>query len=300
MGLVDGKVAVVTGGGRGIGRAHALALAAEGASVLVNDVGLELRGGEGGQGLEPGSPRPDVAKQVVEEIVAAGGRAVADSTNVGDIEAAASVVTHAIDEFGDIDILVNNAGTWNEATIFDLDNARFDAEFATHVKGTMGTTRAAVTAMRDAGHGGRIINTVSGFGGGGGMAIYLAAKSAVASFTLTTSKEGAPYGITANAISPMAITRQSQAFYFRSGLVNSDDQKTIEHLGPGNNSPLVVFLASDLASHITGKMIRCYPDGHTADSWLRLSEQYFNVAEGIAAPSWSVDEIAAALPLILR
>src|SRR5579884_3607460 len=112
MGLLTGRIAVVTGAGRGIGRAHALALAEAGAAVVVNDVGLELRGGEGGHALEPGQPRSEVAQSVVDEITARGGRAVADAHNIGTLDGAGAVVETAVREFGDIHIVVNNAGTW--------------------------------------------------------------------------------------------------------------------------------------------------------------------------------------------
>src|SRR5262249_4945635 len=134
MGLLEGKVAVVTGAGRGMGRAYALALAHEGAAILVNDVGLELQGGVGGAGLETGAPNPAVAQAVVDEIVAGGGRAVADATNVANVAQAASIVAHAVDTFGDIDIVVNNAGVWIHAPIVDTDDERFETQFNTNVK----------------------------------------------------------------------------------------------------------------------------------------------------------------------
>jgi NAD(P)-dependent dehydrogenase (short-subunit alcohol dehydrogenase family) len=305
MGLLDRKVAVVTGGGRGIGRSHALALAKEGASVVVNDVGLQLVSGDVARGLEHAQPSPAVAQAVVDEIVANGGRAVADATNVATIEAASGVIATAIDAFGDIDILVNNAGAWHEATIFDVDDARFDGQFGGHLRGTIGTTRAAVNAMREAGHGGRIINTISGIGGTGTVALYLAAKAAIMSYTLATAADGAEYGITANGISPLAITRTSQTFFFREA-VDPGDEATIAHIGPHINSPVVVFLASDLAAGITGKFFGVSPDSFNADSPIRIREVYvgasegFVSSEGLGAPEWTPQEIAASLPKILH
>jgi NAD(P)-dependent dehydrogenase (short-subunit alcohol dehydrogenase family) len=300
VGLLEGKIAVVTGAGRGIGRAHALALAREGATVLVNDVGRELKGGEGGKGLEAGESNPAVAQAVVDEIIANGGRALGDTTDISNIEAAASVVARAIDAFGLIDILVNNAGTFIESTIFDVDDERFDSEFHTHVKGTIGTTRAAVTAMRQAGHGGRIINTISGFGGTGTLALYLAAKSAVASYTLATANDGAPYGITANAIQPFAITRQSRKWFFAAGAVDPNDHATIAHIGPQINPPVVVYLASSLAADVTGRFFSVTPDGFSPDAPIRIRETYFDMTEGVTATEWSAQEIGVSVSRILH
>jgi NAD(P)-dependent dehydrogenase (short-subunit alcohol dehydrogenase family) len=302
MGLLDGRVAAVTGAGRGIGRAHALALAEAGAAVVVNDVGLELRGGEGGRALEPGPPRSEVAQAVVDEIVAKGGRAVADASDVSSVDGAGQVIESALRAFGDIDILVNNAGTWNETTTEDIDGARIDEQIGTHFKGTVGTTRAAFAAMRKAGHGGRIVNTVAGFAGSGagGMAAYSAAKAAIASFTMTAAAEGAEYGIGVNAISPLAITRQSRIFFFRTGQVDPNDTAAIEHLGPHNNSPLVVFLASDLSSHLTGRIFIVSPTAMTADARIRIVEAYTKTTEGVDADGWTVESVAEAMPSILR
>jgi NAD(P)-dependent dehydrogenase (short-subunit alcohol dehydrogenase family) len=277
-----------------------MALAREGATVLVNDVGRELKGGEGGKGLEESESTPAIAQAVVDEIVANGGRALADATDVSNIEAAASVVTRAIDAFGQIDILVNNAGTFIEATIFDIDDDRFDSEFGTHVKGTIGTTRAAATAMRQAGHGGRIINTISGFGGTGTLALYLAAKSAIASYTLATATDGAPYGITANAIQPFAITRQSRKWFVEAGAVDPDDQATIAHIAPHINPPVVVYLASSLGADVSGKFFSVTPDGFSPTAPIRIREVYFDMTDGVTAAEWSAQEIAASVSQILH
>jgi 3-oxoacyl-[acyl-carrier protein] reductase len=193
------------------------------------------------------------------------------------------VVPKAIDAYGRIDILVNIAWTFIESTIFDVDDERFDAEFATHVRGMMGTTRAAVRAMRDTGRGGRIINTISGFGGTGTLALYLAAKSAVASYTLATAADGAPCGITANGIQPFAITRQSCKSFIDTGAVDPKDEATIAHVGPQINPPVVVFLASDLAAKVSGRFFGVSPDNFTADAPIRIRELYiFYMTSGVA------------------
>ena len=296
MALLAGKVAVVTGAGRGIGRAYALALALEGAAVVVNDVGLELKGGEGGRGLESGPARPEVAQAVVDEIIAAGGRATADASNIASLDGSAKVVETALRVFGDIDVLINNAGTWSETTVEDIDDERIDEQFATHFKGTVGPIRAAFRAMRSAGHGGRIVNTVAGTAtsGEGGMAAYCAAKAAVASFTGTAAAEGRPFGIGVNAISPLAITRQSQRFFF-SGIVDPNDETTIRRLGPEINAPLAVYLASDLSSHLTGRFFRVTSDSIGPDAKIRIKELFLGAAPGLAADLWTVESVAKAM-----
>jgi NAD(P)-dependent dehydrogenase (short-subunit alcohol dehydrogenase family) len=301
MGLLDGKVAVVTGAGRGIGRSHALGLAAAGASVVVNDVGAELLGGEGGQGLVlDGKPHGEVAQAVVDEIIAAGGNAVADATYIGSIEAAASIVEYAVSQFGKIDILVNNAGTYVEASTFDLDDQRFDSQFSTHVKGTMGTVTAAAKAMRAAGRGGRIINTISGTDGVGGLALYIAAKVAIMSFTLTAASELKEYGIMVNAVQPFAITRQSRSYFFQAGAVDPSDQATIDHIGPHQNTPVVVFLASDLSKDVTGRFFNVTPEKFSSDAQVGLGETYITQTPTVFADSWTPESIADAINDILH
>jgi len=301
MSLLAGKVAVVTGAGRGIGRAHALALAAAGASVVVNDIGLELSGGEGGKGLDHTAAPAPVAEQVAAEIRDLGGKAVADTTGIDSIASGKSLIETAVAAFGDVDIVVNNAGIWNETTSLDLDDQRFDAEFGVHVKGTMGTLSAAANHMRDRGHGGRIINTIAGFyGGTSGTAVYCSAKQAAASITATAAVELAPLGITVNGISPLAITRQSRKHFFASGAVAADDHATIEHLGAHQNSPLVVFLASPAAADITGKFFALGPERFTADSAILLWEMWWQEGKPLAAPTWDVDTLSQRVPDLTR
>lgn len=296
MGLLDNKVALVTGAGRGNGRAYALALAKEGAKVLVNDIGLELSKGDRVAGLDRSvEPSLKVASSVVEEIRQAGGEAEADCTDIADIDRAAGLVEKAIATFGKIDIVINNAGTLHEATPFDLDNARFDAEFATHVKGTMGTTMAAMRHMRDRGEGGRILNTVSAFSGHEGMAIYSAAKAAVASFTLTSAAEGAPYGITVNGISPVAMTRQAIGYFLRLGLVKSEDDELVAYLGAHNNAPLALFLVSDLSKDITGELFRIGPTEFKMGAPFRIGITNIVRAAEIVSQEWTPQGVADAI-----
>jgi NAD(P)-dependent dehydrogenase (short-subunit alcohol dehydrogenase family) len=207
MGLLDGKVAIVTGGGRGLGRAHCLALAAHGAAVVVNDPGAGLHG-------ESTDQTP--AEAVAAEITAAGGRAVADHSSVTDWQATEKLVGLAVAEFGSLDVVVNNAGILRDKMLFSMTEDDFDAVIAVHLKGTFAMTKHACAHWREqakkgTGRGGRIVNTTSGTGlfGTAGQANYGAAKAGIVSLTTITALEMARYRVTANAISPIAHTRMT-------------------------------------------------------------------------------------------
>ena len=303
MGRLDGKVAIVTGAGNGLGRAHAMALAAEGAKVLVNDVGRRLVGGEGGQGLEPTPPDISVAQAVVDAITQSGGIAVADATDVASVERAATVVAAAVDAFGDVHIVVNNAGTLNDADIDDIDDARLDADFSVNVKGTAGTIKAAFEVMKRNGHGGSIINTMTGFGGfpaGHGLTAYNAAKYAVVSYTLSAAAAGAPFGIRVNAVCPTAVTRQSRSWFVDEGLLDPADEETVKHLSPERNSPLVVFLASDASHDLNGRLLLTLPTSLGTDARFLIKEVFVAETEGVVADSWTADEIERSLGSFVR
>ncbi len=202
-GELFGRVAIVTGAGRGIGAAHARALAAAGAIVVVNDTGVDLSGAD---------PDPDVARRQAESICEAGGRAVADISDVSDFPGAAAVVGRAVDEFGRLDILVNNAGIVGMATDLErLTEAELHRVLAVHVVGTIGAIQAAFPVMRTQRYG-RIVNTISEAALSTDMAAgmaYAAAKSSVWGITMAAAREGAECGVTVNAISPGALTRMS-------------------------------------------------------------------------------------------
>jgi NAD(P)-dependent dehydrogenase (short-subunit alcohol dehydrogenase family) len=261
MGLLDGKVAIVTGGGRGLGRAHCLMLAARGAAVVVNDPGAGLHGESTGE-----TP----AEAVVAEITAAGGRAIADHSSVADWVATEKLIALAAGEFGRLDIVVNNAGILRDRMLFSMTEDDFDAVIAVHLKGTFAMTRHACAywrseAKRGAGHGGRIINTTSGTGlfGTVGQANYGAAKAGIVSLTTITALEMARYGVTANAISPIAHTRMTDGLsgvQVRNPLPDGNTADGFDPQDPANASGLVAYLASDASSWLSGQVFRVH--GH--------------------------------------
>jgi len=239
MGLLDGKVAIVTGSGGGIGRCHALALAKEGAKVVINDVGGDRSGASEGKAM---------ADMVVDEIKALGGEAAANYDSVASIEGGKAIVQTALDAFGRIDILVNNAGILRDKSMLKMDEKMWDGVIAVHLKGTYACTQPAAQWMKDNGEGGRIINTssTSGLLGNFGQANYGAAKAGIAGFTRVCAIELAKYGITCNALVPVAKTRMTEDLAAFSALGEGE-------LDPAHISPVMIFLASDLAKDINGK-----------------------------------------------
>ncbi|HEX7899445.1 MAG TPA: SDR family NAD(P)-dependent oxidoreductase [Planctomycetota bacterium] len=233
--LLQDKVAIVTGAGGGLGRCHALALAAEGAKVVVNDPGVN-RDGTSGAG------RP--ADAVVEEIKKAGGQAVACYDSVAD--GAEKIVAKAVEAFGGVDVLVNNAGILRDKTIHNMTDEMWDSVLAVHLRGTFACTRAAARVMKEKGRGGRIVNTtsVAGLKGNFGQANYSAAKAGIYGFTLTAAMELGKDGITVNAIAPIAKTRMT-----------SDIESVPREYRPEDVSPVVVFLASEAAKDVTGRIL---------------------------------------------
>jgi len=252
MGLLTGRVAIVTGGGRGIGREHCLELAREGARVVVVDAGLGVRGD---------STDEDPADLVVAEIAAIGGEAYAEKASVVDWSTCEHIVSSAVDRFGRLDAVVNNAGILRDRMITSMTEDDFDAVIGVHLKGTFQMTKHACDhwrSMAKAGHGsgGRIINTTSGagFGGNIGQASYAAAKGGIISLTLTTALEMARYEVTANAVSPVARTRMSADLSsFGSGLPDGGD---FDPLDPGLISPVVAYLASSHSGWLSGQVLR--------------------------------------------
>jgi NAD(P)-dependent dehydrogenase (short-subunit alcohol dehydrogenase family) len=247
MGALDGKVAIVTGAGRGIGRGHARMLAAEGAKVVVNDLGGAVAGD--GSDLTP-------AQEVVNEIVAAGGEAVVNGDDVATWDGAERLVQQAVDTFGGLHVLVNNAGILRDKMSFNMDEADWDAVIRVHLKGHFAPSRFAAVYWRErtkAGEAttGRIINTSSesGLFGNAGQTNYDAAKAGIASMTLALARELHRYGVTVNAIAPRARTRMTENIFKWDGGGGKFD-----YYDPENVAPMVAWLASDDAADVTGRV----------------------------------------------
>jgi NAD(P)-dependent dehydrogenase (short-subunit alcohol dehydrogenase family) len=253
MGIVDGRVVIVTGAGGGIGRAHALAFAAEGARVVVNDIGVGLDGSPAGGG--------SAAQGVVDEITAAGGEAVANGSNIADWDQAAALVQTAVDTFGGLDVLVNNAGIVRDRMMANTSEEEFDAVIAVHLKGHFAAMRHAASYWRGLSKEGkapedidaRIINTSSGAGlqGSVGQGNYSAAKAGIAAMTLVGAAEMGRYGVTVNAIAPSARTRMTETVFADMMATQDDD---FDAMAPENISPLVVWLGSAESRDVTGKV----------------------------------------------
>jgi NAD(P)-dependent dehydrogenase (short-subunit alcohol dehydrogenase family) len=245
--LCDGRVAIITGAGRGIGREYALMLAAHGAKVVVNDLG----GARDGIGASLGP-----AQEVVDEIVAAGGEAIANGDDVSDFAGAAHMIQEAIGTFGTLDVLVNNAGILRDRMLVNMTEAEWDAVIKVHLKGTFGPAHHAAKHWRDLVKNGRpvdarIINTtsVSGIYGNAGQTNYGAAKAGIAGFTIIAARELRRYGITVNAIAPGALTRLTEDLMMGRG---SEEDKARMH--PRWIAPIVTWLASTQSAHISGRV----------------------------------------------
>lgn len=248
MGICDDQVVIVTGAGRGLGRAHALALAAEGATVVVNDLGASL-GGEGTD-LAP-------AQEVVDEITAAGGVAVVNGDNVADFDAAGAMVSDTVERFGRLDALVCNAGIVRDRMLVNLSVDEWDAVVAVHLRGTFGPLRHAADHWRNRSKAGeevnaRVVTTSSGAGlfGSVGQANYSAAKAGIAGLTIVAAAELARYGVRINGIAPSARSRMTEEAFAD---MMRKPEEGFDAMDPANVSPLVVWLASPTCD-VSGRM----------------------------------------------
>lgn len=258
-GMLEGKVAIVTGAGHGIGRAHALELAKHGSRVVVNDLGGSVRGEGTGR----------AADDTVALISARGGQAVANDADVGDHAQAGALVQQAVDTWGRVDVLVNNAGIVRDAAIWNMPVDDFDAVLRVHLRGTWSCSHHAAVHWRARAKAGeqvvgRIINTTSGAGltGNFGQSAYATAKAAIVGLTQTLALELGAYGVTANAIGPSGATRITGSMPGAPPVVETNEIRddAWEPMDPGNSSPLVAWLASDASGFLTGQVLRSIHD----------------------------------------
>jgi len=283
MSNLDGKVAIVTGAGRGLGRSHALLLAQEGAQVVVNDPGGEWDG-------KGSDNRP--AQTVVEEIEAMGGKAVANFDSCSDWKAAKGLVQQAIDTFGDLNILVNNAGILRDKMSFNIEEDDWDSVIDVHLKGHMAPSKFAVEYWRNRGKAGepvygRIINTASesGLFGNAGQINYAAAKAGIAAMAIVLGREMAKYGVTANAIAPRARTRMTEGTF--GDAFSANDESGFDVFAPENVSPLIAWLASPAAQDISGQVFIVWGAEITvAQGWTPVAK----IDAG--GKPWTIDDLA--------
>jgi NAD(P)-dependent dehydrogenase (short-subunit alcohol dehydrogenase family) len=250
-GICEGRVVIVTGAARGIGRAHALEFARQGAKLVVNDIGAELDGTGGS---------PTAVSKVADEIAAGGGQATVNSDDVADWEGARRLVDAALEAFGPLDVVVNNAGLVRDRMFVSCGEDEWDAVVRVHLKGHFAVSRFAAEHWRERSKAGdridaRIVNTSSGAGlqGSVGQAAYSAAKAGIAALTLVQAAELGRYGVTANAIAPSARTRMTEKV-FADTMAAPEDPAAFDAMAPENVAPLVVWLGSAQSAHVTGRV----------------------------------------------
>lgn len=277
MGSLDGKVAIVTGAGGGLGRAHALLLAQEGAAVIVNDLGGDRHGSGGGTSM---------ADAVVDEIKANGGKAAAHYGSVTDDAAAADMVKAAVDTFGRLDILINNAGILRDKSFKNMTDDEWDIVIDVHLRGTYLVTKHAWQRMLDQGEGGRIVMTssTSGLIGNFGQTNYGAAKAGIAGFMRVLALEGMRYGITVNVLAPAALSRMTED-------IMPDAPDLGDRLAPEKVSPTVVWLCTDDAANVTGRQFCVSGNRVSLLSW---QVDVITQKDGLDEP-WTVAEIGEAM-----
>lgn len=284
MGVLEGKVAIVTGAGRGIGREIAKCFAKEGARVLVNDLG----------GALDGSGTGDIAEQVVEEIRDSGAVAIANRNSVATMQGGASIFEHALSEWGQCDILINNAGILRDRTIFNLAEQDWDAVMDVHLKGHFACTQPFCRYIRDTGRiGCRIINisSTSGLYGNFGQSNYGAAKAGIAGFTRVLALELMKYQCTVNTLAPSAATRMTIPVREARGQeVDADNLMQ----GPQQIGPVVAWLASEDAAHVTNRMF------FVSGSELGIMQQPKIIKRFVTSRLWSFDELERAVSELVK
>ncbi len=281
MGLFDGKVAIVTGAGRGIGRAEAMLLASEGARVVVNDLG----GAATGEGHDAGP-----AAQVVEEITAAGGEAVANNDDISSWAGAEALVGQAVTTWGRLDVLINNAGILRDRMSFNMDEADWDAVINVHLKGHFATARFAAAHWRSVFKetarpvGAAIVNTASesGLYGNAGQANYAAAKAGIASLTIVLARELERMGVRVNALAPVALTRLT------ANLMPDVPDERKQALDPANVAAAAAWLASDLANGVTGQVLK------VQGGLCQIVQGWRPISAATSDGTWTVQSIDAA------
>lgn len=282
MGILDGRVAIITGAGGGLGAAHARVLAAEGCAVVVNDINREA------------------AQQVVDEIVANGGKAAVNTSDITNYTDSENAVNEAVEHFGDLHIVINNAGVNRDRMFASMTEAEWDTIMAVHLKGHFCISSHAVRRWREQSKAGqtvdaRIINTTSGAGlqGSIGQSNYAAAKAGIAALTLNQAAELGRYGITANALAPAARTGMTTAVESMAQRMAKPEDGSFDYWAPENVSPLVAWLASSLSAHVTGRIFEAEGGRISiADGWRSTR----GVDKG---GQWKPAEITAAMEELL-
>jgi NAD(P)-dependent dehydrogenase (short-subunit alcohol dehydrogenase family) len=293
MGLLDGKVAVVTGAGHGVGRGEAVELADQGAKVVVNDLGGAVSGGGGDK---------KVADEVVEVIKQRGGEAIANYDDVSDFNGAKNIVDTAIDAFGKLDVVVNNAGILRDKMIFSMAEEDFDAVIRVHLKGTWNTMHHASVYWRNESKEGRqpraaVVNTVSSAGlqGQASQSNYGAAKAGIAALTIIGSLELGRYGVRVNAVGPGGFTRMVGQAYKDLDIKEPETYTEFNNMNPGNSAPAVAWLASDDSIPVTGQVLRLVGNNLALYNPWEMGEQFFATDKDGNPARWDPADIGPTL-----